>query len=45
MNVTLFQAHDNATCNNSDGSHMCMCKAGFSGDGVQCQGMEFVKCL
>ena len=28
----------NANCQNTLGSHVCSCKAGFSGDGKRCRG-------
>ena len=28
----------NATCNNTEGSYICSCKEGFTGDGIKCQG-------
>ncbi len=30
--------HQNATCNNVDGSFTCVCKPGYSGDGTICTG-------
>ena len=30
--------HNNATCTNNEGSFVCKCKTGFSGDGVTCNG-------
>ena len=29
-----------ATCTNTEGSHTCTCKAGYSGDGVTCNGKK-----
>ena len=29
----------NAVCNNTRGSHTCVCQAGYSGDGRTCSGM------
>ena len=31
--------HPNATCNNTDGSYICSCDMGYSGDGFNCTGM------
>ena len=31
--------HSNATCNNTDGSYICTCNSGYSGDGFTCKGM------
>ena len=28
----------NATCEDTDGSFMCMCRDGFSGNGTSCEG-------
>ena len=30
--------HANADCTNKVGTHICKCKAGFSGNGVSCTG-------
>ena len=32
--------HANAECTNTQGSFSCACVAGYSGDGVNCQGMH-----
>ena len=35
----------NARCNNSIGLYLCTCLQGYSGDGVECYGMEIdLKC-
>ena len=34
-----------ATCHNSDGSYLCVCNSGYTGDGQTCQGMVFVNLL
>ena len=33
--------HRNATCNNIEGSYMCMCDTGYNGDGFTCNGKKF----
>jgi hypothetical protein len=30
--------HANATCNNTEGSYLCTCDSGYSGDGFTCNG-------
>ena len=30
--------HDNATCTDDNGSYICVCKNGFTGDGFNCTG-------
>ena len=35
--------NDNAACTNTEGSFMCICNAGYTGDGVMCVGMDFDK--
>ena len=30
--------HPNATCNNTEGSYMCICDTGYNGDGFTCNG-------
>ena len=30
--------HDNATCTDDNGSYICVCKDGFTGDGFNCTG-------
>ena len=34
--------HTNATCTNTQGSRMCQCNSGYSGNGVQC--MDINEC-
>ena len=31
--------HSNATCKNSEGSYICICMSGYSGNGSVCTGM------
>ena len=31
----------NTDCHNTDGSYTCICKAGYTGDGKTCSGMDF----
>lgn len=33
-----FPCHENADCTNTDGSYSCMCKEGYAGDGMDCNG-------
>ena len=37
-NLTTHDCHDNATCNNTDGSYICECNVGYTGDGFNCTG-------
>ena len=30
--------HVNSNCKNTDGSHICTCKEGYTEDGQSCQG-------
>jgi hypothetical protein len=34
--------HANATCNNTEGSYLCTCDPGYSGDGFTCNGKTLV---
>lgn len=31
--------HNNATCDNTEGSYQCICKSGFTGNGTNCTGI------
>lgn len=35
-NATLNDCHGNATCTDTEGTYMCMCNDGYTGDGVSC---------
>ena len=37
---TSKPCHANATCNDTEGSYMCACHSGYSGDGVNCTGIH-----
>lgn len=41
--MDTHDCHDNATCFNRDGSHVCECDEGFSGNGANCTGMIFIQ--
>ena len=46
MNECDLNAHDcnnNAECFNTNGSFVCNCGDGFSGNGVLCEGMQTTK--
>ena len=32
--------HSNATCNNTEGSYVCICNTGYDGDGLTCNGKK-----
>ncbi len=34
----IDNCHDNATCNNNDGSFNCTCTSGYTGNGTYCEG-------
>ena len=44
-NNATSPCHSNATCHNTDGSHLCTCFKGYSGDGKNCSGMYYDTCL
>ena len=33
---------DNAECNNTEGSYLCNCTVGYSGDGFNCTGLLII---
>ena len=39
-NLVTHDCHDNATCNNTDGSYVCECDVGYTGDGFNCTGKK-----
>ena len=41
--VTGSLCDNNALCENTEGSFMCVCKEGFDGDGFNCTGNRTVK--
>ena len=36
--VDMTYCDSNATCTNNNGSFICACKEGYSGDGMTCDG-------
>ena len=34
--------HSNATCNNTEGSYVCICNTGYDGDGLTCNGKKSI---
>ena len=36
--------HVNAACNNTIGSYQCKCVAGYEGNGLNCEGIQFFYC-
>ena len=40
--VPVSPCHANASCNNTEGSYICTCDSGYSGDGYTCYGKTFM---
>ena len=40
-NAPISPCHLKATCKNNDGSYVCSCKAGYTGNGKTCAGNNF----
>ncbi len=38
--MKIDNCSENAMCNNTKGSFSCSCKPGFSGDGINCAGIN-----
>ena len=36
---------ENANCTNTNGSFTCQCKEGYTGDGVECEGMIYTQMM
>ena len=34
--------HANATCTDGNGSYICVCNGGFTGDGFNCTGNDYI---
>ena len=37
------ECHEHASCNETEGSFVCTCNAGYSGDGISCEGQFTIK--
>ena len=38
----VHNCHEQATCNETEGSYSCTCKTGWTGDGFDCQGSQII---